>query len=92
LDQEIITLNEEQIKAFKSMERAFKKCQEANVMFYTVLETLHFINGDKVACIDTDESGMDGPRVDDILDTSYSLIDSGLAGFADDTHYVELKK
>ncbi len=54
--QEKIDLTPEQEKAFRSLERAVKKCRKANIYFYQVLETLGALNGHNVAKIDNIEN------------------------------------
>ncbi len=82
------TLSDGQIKAFKSLERAFKKCKSENILFYTVLENVYALNGDEVAEV---HDSMNEHEVSDCVDLLWSLLDSGLAGWADDTHYVDFK-
>lgn len=84
---EFSTLDAEQIKAFKSLKRAFKKCKTANIDFYTVLETIHAVNGNQVSAIDEGQEHL----VTDVLDLSYTLVDVGFSGFADDAHRVTFK-
>jgi len=84
---DLSTLDSEQIKAFKSLERAFKKCKAVNIDFYTVLETIHAVNGNQVSQIDDAQEHL----VQDALDLSYTLVDVGFSGFADDTHRVTFK-
>jgi predicted nucleic acid-binding Zn ribbon protein len=45
------SLNKEQLKAIKSLERAFKKCEEAGIYFYGMDDDLHAISR-----IEVDES------------------------------------
>lgn len=40
-------MNEEQLKAIKSLERAFKKCKEANIAFYGMGGELYGISENK---------------------------------------------
>lgn len=85
---EKVELNDEQLKAFKSFERAFKKCLKANIQFYTVLESVHLLNGDELNVVGDD--GGD-PEVSTVADLSCYIMDMGLSGWADDRHSVTRK-
>ena len=82
---ELCELTDEQRKAFASLKRAYKKCLKTNIIFHQVLDTLHALNGNNV------------DKVDDFK-TEYNLdyitVDSmkTVCSWADDTHYVHLKK
>lgn len=78
--------------AWKSFQRALKKCEKANIYWYQVLDQLHPLNGNVVKKVD-DHCGP--PLPDGAFDLSIncphyyaSLTDS----FADDTHHAILKK
>lgn len=92
-DEQYSTLNGEQVKAFKSMKRALEKCKAANVKFYTVLETIYFVNGDEIDEIWEPEIGSHGGvEVSQCIDLhSHTLADNGFVGFADDTHLARFK-
>lgn len=81
-------LSDSQAKAFKSLQRAFKKCKKENILFYTVLETVHALNGNEVSVV---HDSINGNEISDCIDLSNYIIDEGLAGWADDTHYVDFK-
>lgn len=85
---EEITLNNDQIKAFKSLERAYKKCVKANIEFYTVQDSVMALDGNRIKEVTNDTTPY---PVDEFADTNYCITDTGLSGFADDRHYLVLK-
>lgn len=95
MNDERISLTEEQRKAFESLKRAYKKCKKSGIKFHIVLETMYAVNGDDVGrivhdCQDVDHNGL--PEFDDTFDTFNSISDHDFVGFSDDTHYVVFKK
>lgn len=82
-------LTPEQEKAWRSLKRAFKKCEIANIYWYQVLEYLSPLNGDLVENVD-DHCGRRMPE------GAFDLTD-GVPGvtvtcsFADDDHHAILK-
>jgi len=85
---ELVDLNEEQMKAFKAFKQAYCKCKKANIQFYTVLETIFFLNGDKLNPIG---NKWEDPAVEDVANLGHNIGDSGFAGWADDRHSITLK-
>ncbi len=93
--QEMINLTESQEKAFNSLKRAVKKCEESNIFFYHVLETLGALNGDNVESIVVTEGDLsfdplehtDDNSLDVLLYPTLQISES----FADDSHWVILK-
>lgn len=86
--QEKLDLTPEQEKAFKSFERAYKKCKKAGIEFYTVLETITALNGDRLV------RGHDEPDKNDFClqdVTNPSILDWGFSGWADDDHFAEMR-
>ena len=82
-----IDITVEQSKALKILERAFKKCKDANVYFHNCYGMLEAYNGDIVEKVDDDEDkfqcGNGYP-----VKTGYK---SDLVSWADDRHYVHFK-
>jgi hypothetical protein len=95
---ERLKLTADQEKAFKSLERAYKKCKKSGIEFYTVLETVYALNGDELVTIHCDPILTNGNYTGCDVNLQYihlqnpCLVDIGFSGFADDTHYAELKK
>jgi len=91
--QEKIELTESQQKAWKSLERAIKKCKKENIYFYQVLETLHGLNGNNVETIDTNVENPGGINSDanclQFLDYPYVKTS---CSFADDDHFVVINQ
>jgi len=95
LVQEAIELTAEQKKAVASLRRAFRKCQDAGVKFYCVLDSLGFLNGHNVEKVgDESDFGGENPMrcSSDLNQTLYfpSIYAPDLDSWADDTHYVAL--
>lgn len=90
--QEKIDLNPEQQKAWRSLERAIKRCKKENIFFYQVLDHFCGLNGNNVSTIHIE--GEDMSKESDELNLNYSLDYPSISttcGFADDNHFVELK-
>ncbi len=87
--QEKIALTPEQEKAFKSFKRAYKKCKKSGIEFYTILESIYALNGEHLIRVHDGDGRKDlclqGLRNDSIFDTGFS-------GWADDTHYAEVRE
>lgn len=80
----------EQMKVWRSLERAIKKCQKADLGFYVVLDRLHVYNKVFVACIneqDQADTQNDIYAPDINLPSIYAL---GFCSWADDSHYFEM--
>lgn len=86
--EEKLELTPEQVKAFKSFERAYKKCKAAGIEFYTVLETITFLNGEYLVRIhdEKDAGDFELGRL-----ANPSIMDFGFSGWADDPHFAELE-
>ena len=87
--EEKLALTDEQMSAYKSFVKAYKKCKKAGIRFYVVLETMYFLNGKNIEAIHDD------PRVPDsvCLQGLYppEICDWEFSGWADDTHYAKIK-
>ena len=83
---ELVELTPAQKKAWKRFEKAFKDFIAAGGAFYTVLETVHGYNGEHVKCVENE-----GDYSLYFRDIGPSITDSGLAGFADDEHFVTFR-
>ena len=94
--QEEINLTDDQQKAFNTLKRAVKKCQESNIFFYHVMETLGALNGNNVDKIVVTECDLTFDPTEHTEDNSLqALIYPTLEiseSFADDTHWVILKE
>ena len=90
----LIELNQEQIKAFKSLQRAVKKCKKANVYFYQVLESLYGLNGNNVEGIENIENTDHFPDCNSAFCLSNYLLPEvkTSCSWADDTHVVVIKQ
>ena len=92
--QEKIELTPKQMKAWKSLERAMRKCKKENIYFYQVLETLYGLNGHNVKTIDDWELygrrtyTNENANLQTLAYPSVYTVDS----LADDTHFVILKE
>lgn len=86
--KEKLELTPEQGKAFKSFERAYKKCKKAGIEFYTVLEHITALNGEYLVRVH-DEADKGDINMADIY--SPGISDKGFTGWADDKHYAEVK-
>ncbi|HHZ94193.1 MAG TPA: hypothetical protein EYN67_01245 [Flavobacteriales bacterium] len=84
-------LTTDQEKAWKSFKRAVKKCNDANVFFYQVLETNYPLNGNVIYEVD---DHCDKPLPGDAWDLSMECVGDGVdtsCSFADDAHHAILK-
>ena len=54
--QELIDMTPEQLKAFKALERAYKKCEKLGICFYNHYGHLTGFNGKHIRCIENIES------------------------------------
>jgi hypothetical protein len=77
-----------QMKALKKLENALKECKDANVYFHNCYGTLHAFDGEYVKSVDDTED------VESIYepDSSFYPICLPCGEWADDQHYVHLKK
>lgn len=86
--QEKLALTPDQEKAFKSFERAYKKCKKAGIEFYTVLEAIMPLNGEYLIRIH-DEKNKGDMNTSELLNPR--LFDMGFSGWADDKHFAEVR-
>jgi len=81
-----LVLTNDQEKAVRSLERAFKKCAEANIYIHNCYGNLIAYDANVVHCVDDDET--DIPCGDGRWISTPRTIE--LASWADDAHYVHL--
>ncbi|WP_109391854.1 hypothetical protein [Proteus cibi] len=87
--QELIEMTPEQQRAFNRMRKAVKDFKKAGGRFYTVLDSIHGLNGNYVsditspADIEQGEFGTESVFIP-------SVSNAGFSGFADDTHMIKL--
>ena len=81
-----LELTEEQIKAVKSLERAFRKCEKAKLYIHNCYGVLIAYDGNVVHCVDDVETSIPCDA-GTIIKISREL---ELASWADDAHYVHL--
>ena len=86
-------LTEEQEKAWKSLQRAFKKCENANILWYQVLDTLSPLNGNIASSVETHDFCNDPDNAFSLEGRTPDKSVKTTCGFADDEleHYVILK-
>ena len=84
--QEAIELNNEQVKAFAALERAFSRCKKENILFYQNMDKLGALNGNNVRCVD---EGCDAFAPNCLQFKDYPIVKL-VDPFADDLHYVRL--
>ena len=84
-------LTPEQEKAWKSLKRAFKRCEQTNIYWYQVLESLHPLNGNVVEGV-ADHCGKRLPdgAFDFSMEPCYNRMNI-TCSFADDAHHAILK-
>ncbi|MCP3941079.1 MAG: hypothetical protein GY710_06305 [Desulfobacteraceae bacterium] len=87
--EEKIALTPEQEKAFKSFQRAYKKCKASGIEFYTVLERITALNGEYLVRVH-DEPEKNDLSTNDI--NNPTIFDAGFGGWADDAHFIEVKE
>ncbi|MBE0114578.1 hypothetical protein [Klebsiella michiganensis] len=83
---ELVELTPEQRRAWNRFEKAFKDFKKAGGKFYTSLESVHGYNGEHVQDI-----GNEGDHSLHEHSMPVFIFDAGLAGFADDEHFVTFK-
>ncbi|MEB4492262.1 hypothetical protein [Klebsiella pneumoniae] len=83
---ELVELTPEQARAWRRLERAIRDFRAAGGQFYTVLETVFGYNGEHVASI-----GNEGDYSLKFRDVGPGISDDGLAGYADDEHFITFK-
>lgn len=90
--QELINLTPEQLRAWRSLERAVSKCKKVNIYFYQVLDKLNGLNGNNVLRIMSLEETEYNYKCSRDLNSSldYPSIETA-DSWADDTHIVILK-
>lgn len=85
--EELVELTPAQQKAWNRFEKAFNDFKAAGGRFYTSLETVHGYNGAHVQCIEnTGDHSLHEHSMPAFI------FDAGLAGFADDEHFVTFKR
>lgn len=84
---ELVELTPEQAKAWRRFDKAFNDFKKAGGKFYTVLETVYGYNGEHVKTIEND-----GDHSLHTHEMPVFIFDAGLAGFADDEHFVTFKR
>lgn len=90
MKSEKLSLTKNQIKAWKSFERAYKKCKDANIKFYTVIQTIFPLNGDHLVRVHDEENKGDFCLQHIYSVVPYSISDSGFDSWADDDHFAEI--
>jgi len=85
--KEKLALTYKQKKAFRAFIKAYKKCKEEKIEFYTVLETVTAFNGKYLIRIH-DEHDKGDINTQDLDNPSFS--DVGFSGWADDQHFIEV--
>lgn len=85
--EDLTDLTPEQAKAWRRFEKAFNDFKAAGGEFYTVLETVTGYNGKSVKTI-----GNEGDHSLRFKCIGPHIFDSGLAGFADDEHFITFKR
>ncbi len=75
------------------MARAVRKCKKENIYFYQCLESLGGLNGNNVLDIQTDVENPKGESLDPncLQFLSYPEVKTDCS-FADDNHFIVLKK
>ena len=91
-----ITMTLEQQKAFKSLQRAIKKCEKLNVLFYQILDITYGLNGDTINRIHDNEDfpgGCTCHSENALWDVAnYAPFITTECSWADDLHFVQLKE
>ena len=82
-----LELTEDQIKAVRSLERAFRKCVKSNLFIHNCYGILIAYDGNMVDCVDDDETEIPCNE-GHTINISRTL---ELASWADDAHYVHLR-
>ena len=89
--QDLCDLNEEQLKTFKKLERAYQNCLKQNIYFHQVLDKIYPFNGNNVKEIDDTDTLGTGCNsafcTQFIFTKSMKITDP----WADDNHFVHLK-
>ncbi|MBN5198728.1 hypothetical protein JY494_04310 [Serratia marcescens] len=85
--EDLLGFTPEQLKAWKKIESGVKAFKKSGGEFYTVLATVRGYNGKYVEEITGDERESHYPTSDANM---YAILDAGLAGFADDPHFIHL--
>ncbi|MCK9999333.1 hypothetical protein MKT39_009345 [Providencia rettgeri] len=87
--QELIEMTPEQQRAFKRFEKAARDFKKKGGRFYTVLDSIHGLNGEYVIDI-TAPADIEQGEIDSESVFMPSVVNSGFSGFADDTHMIKL--
>lgn len=86
-----LKLTKEQEKAIHSLERAFKKCREVNVYFHNCYGVLQAYDGNIITHVDDVEEEEEKDNISCEME-GYTVRSEKLVSWADDNHYVHLKK
>lgn len=89
--QEAIELTPAQKKAFKSLQIAIKQCRKSRICFYQCLESLSALNGNNVERITDRDTDPEVPEEASLQYLDYPTVKIE-CGWADDTHYVVLRR
>ncbi len=93
--QNKIDLNPAQRRAWTVLAKAIKQCKKENIYFYQVLETLSGLNGNNVEAVDEEEGYYQLRSETDenasLQELDYPSVNTSCS-WADDTHYVTIKK
>lgn len=88
--REKLELTVEQKRAFKALQRAFKRCKTLNITFYNVLGNITALNGTYISRIHDGDGVKDYSLFgEDELVLLPSIEDSGLDSWSDDKCYIE---
>ena len=82
-------LTKEQESAVKSLERAFKKCDDANVYLHACYHNLIAYNGNTMWYVDDTPS--EYSERDEGCDGRMIITDYDLVSWADDEHFIHVK-
>ena len=93
--QELIDLTPKQEKVWAQLKRAINACRKNKVYFYQVLESLYGLNGNNVERIEEEEfyyhMGIEQNKNANLQMLDYPGVNTACS-WADDTHYVIVKK
>jgi len=90
--KEKIELTPRQAQAFRSFKKAFNRCIDSGIIFYTVLDTMSAINGKHVVDIMDDNGSAPTKNALQISGLCLPEISHySIAGWADDRHFVVLR-
>ena len=90
--EEKLTLTKDQVKAFESFEKAYKKCKKTGIRFYSVIDRITAFNGKYIDSIHDNSY-----KNDFCLNTNaqsfnmFNIVDTNFANWSDDNHFVSFK-